>query len=383
MRSRILLFLATLILVPLLTYFVILFARGYRPSSIGGGSLQATGILAANSLPEGAQLYINSQFKSATDTNLNLPPGSYEIEIKKDTYHSWKKTLEIRPEEVTRAAAVLFPTVPALKAITSAGAAGPALSPDGTKVAFMQTVGKQSDIFILDLNDSPLGILNRDPKQIASLPSVATITWSPDSKQLVLTASPAAYLVDVNNPSQQTTNITARLAALLQDWNLTRTTREAQKFSILPQLMQNTLATAAANLVWSPKENKVLYTATASAVITADLIRQLPGSSTQPQARGLQAGKVYVYDTEEDRNFAVGTAKDKLSWFPTSNHLVKLEPGQVTILEYDGGNPTVVYAGPIENGYAFPYPSSRQLLILANLNPTLSKIANLYAVSLR
>ncbi len=383
MRQRILLFLATLILVPLLTYSVILFARGYRPSPSGGGSLQPTGILAANSLPEGAQLYINSRFKSATNTNLNLPPGSYEIEIKKDTYFPWKKTVEIKAEEVTRASAILFPTIPALKAITTTGASSPTLSPDGTKIAFIQTSNNLSNIYILDLNDSPLGILNRDPKQIATLINVSTITWSPDSKQIVLSASSAAYLVDINNPSQQTTNVSARLVALLRDWEQTRSTREAQKFSTLPMPVQVTLATSAANLVWSPKENKVMYTATSSATIADNLIRPLPGSSTQAQSRHTTPGNIYVYDTEEDRNFKISSASAKLAWFPTSNHLVELQQSKVTVLEYDGGNPTVVYMGPMENGYAFPYPSSRQLLILANLNPTISKLSNLYAVSLR
>ena len=210
----------------------------------------------------------------------------------------------------------------------------------------------------------------------------------------MLAASPAAYLVDVNNPSQQTTNVSARLTALLQDWNRTHAIREAQKLSTLPLPLLNTLATAAANLVWSPKENKVLYTATASATIADQLIRQLPGSSTQLQKRDLQPGGVYVYDLEEDRNFLIATFKCQLStvncpanaglsWFPTSNHLIELKQSKVTILEYDGGNSTVVYMGPMENSFAFPYPSSKQMLILSNLNPTTFKVPNLYAVSLR
>lgn len=385
MRSRILLFVATLVLVPVLTYFVILFARGYRPSTGNGGSLQPTGILAATSFPDGAQLYINSQFKSATNSNINLPPGLYEVEIKKDTYFPWKKTVEIKPEEVTRTSAVLFPTVPSLKAITTEGADLPTLSPDGTKVVFTQTLSSgATGVFLLDLTDSPLGILNRDPRQLSTInAALSEVSWSPDSKQVVLTASPSSYLVDVNNPNQQLTNVTSILQTILDDWQETRRVREEQKFITLPKQMQDILATSAANLVWSPKETKVMYTATASATIPDDLIKPLPGSSTQSQNRQIEPGKEYVYDVEEDRNFEIGLPEDKLSWFPTSSHFIKVEKGAVTIMEYDTQNPTIVYSGPMEDGYALPYPSGRQLLILTNLNPTISKVANLYAVSLR
>ena len=125
----------------------------------------------------------------------------------------------------------------------------------------------------------------------------------------------------------------------------------------------------------------MLYTATASASIPDDLIRPLPGSSTQSQSRALVEGQTYVYDLEEDRNFAVPTG---VSWFPDSAHLLLTEKGKITVLEYDGQNATVVYAGPMENSFAFPYPSGKQLLILANLSSnSKTSVPNLYAVSLR
>ena len=366
-----------------MTYFVILFARGYRPIP-GQTTLQSTGILAATSLPEGAQLYINGQFKSATNTNLNLTPGSYQIEIKKESFIPWKKTLEIKPEEVTRASAVLFPTIPALKAITTTGASLPSLSPDGTKVAFIQSQNKLSNIYIYDLNDSPLGILNRDPHLITNLTTkVAQLIWSPDSKQIMVQASASAFLVDLNSASTLTQ--VASPSGQLTSWAEVVQAREDLKLATLPPQLHPILASSAANLVWSPKENKVMYTATSSATIAANLIHPLPGSSTQSQDRHLTPGNIYVYDVEEDRNFKIGPVDPTIrwSWLPTSNHLIKLQKDQITIVEYDGGNPTVVYAGPMENGYAFPYPSSKQLLILTNLNPALAAVTNLYAVSLR
>src|SRR3990172_2933906 len=324
--QRLLIFLTGLVVVPLGTILVILFARGYRPN-FKDRALQPTGLLVAHSYPDGAQIFVNSLLKSATNSTINLSPGTYAVEIKKESYHPWKKSLLVEPEIVTRATAVLFPTVPSLKAVTTGGASNPVLSPDGSKIVFVQNTGALSGLYSLDLNESPLGLLNREAR-------------------LILTSN----LIDF----------------------------------------------AVSSLSWSPD------------------------SRSQPQERSLVPGTVYVYDVIEDRNFVVGhtsvptriptlsptprtgrtsptptltvkpfspltayTHPSCLSWFPTPSHLLKIEGETVIIIEYDNQNPTIVYTGPMQSGLALPYPSGKQLLILANLNPEINPYANLYAVSLR
>jgi len=418
-RMRILLFLATVIVVPVGTLLVILFAQGYRADP-RTREWQPTGLLVAHSYPEGAQLYINGELRSATDSTLNLAPGSYSVEIKKEGYYDWKKQLTVEAKIVTSATAYLFPSVPSLKAVTSAGATNPVLSPESNKVVFSRKEAGLSKLFILDLNESPLGLLNREAKLIYSSPSLdfskMAISWSPDSRFLLASASSAAYLVDIN--ASKITDTTARLPLLLSEWDKLQQIRYLQKFNSLPESLQEILATSASNLIWSPNEDKLLYTATSSAVLPEKLIKPLPGSSTQPQQRTLVPNQIYVYDLEEDRNFLIGSLpqpsptstpapKSKAtkpsplptpssstdanrrshpsgwSWFPTSNHLYKVEDNQVIVVEYDNQNQTIIYSGPLEAGVAFPYPSAKQLLILGNLNPTLSITSNLYAVSLR
>jgi hypothetical protein len=419
-RTRLLLFLTGIIIVPLGTVLVILFAKGYRPDLQKRGIL-VTGLLVAHSYPEGAQVFVNDQLKSATNTTINLTPGNYSLEIKKEGYQPWKKDLIIQPEIVTRATAVLFPSVPTLKPITAQGAANPLLSPDGTKVIFTSPSGSQ--LFLLDLNESPLGLLNRDSKLIADFKNIKinTLYWSPDSRQVLSTtatsqsaATPSAYLIDIF--SQQPSRITSSINLIINEWNQNRTTHELQKFSTLPAALKDLFATASADLEWSPREDKLLYTATASAAIPDDIIKPLLGSSTQPQERQLIPGHIYVYDLEEDRNFLIdavpvpvpGSKPSKTNqstgspisdagssepnqgwnWFPTSSHLYKVEDGKIIIVEYDGQNSTTVYSGPMEDKTAIPYPSAKQVLILANLNSTpqagsASASANLYALILR
>lgn len=411
-RTRVLLTAFSAIVVIIGAVAVILFAKGYRPN-FNQKEISPNGLLVAQSYPDGASIYLNSQLKSATDTSLTLSPGNYTVEIKKDGFSSWKKSLVVEAEIVTRATAWLFPSVPSLKAITSSGAQTPVPSPDGSKVAFIQPAKPLPDqtlpqLMVLDLSESPLGLINRDPKSLAPLPALSPsagyhLIWSPDSRQILAVSSASAQLVDLS--PAKTTPATDRITTLLNSWQQDQSQKETQKFASLPLQLQNILATSAAQLIWSPKENRLLYTATASAAIPDRLISPLPGSSTQPQTRQLTPGHIYVYDLEEDRNFLVDTTtlpspsplphlqitptltlplkNTGWLWFPTSHHLYKVENNRITIKEYDNTNPTVVYSGPMSGSFATAYPSSKQLLILANLNPDPSPLPNLYALSLR
>ncbi len=398
-RNRLLLFISTLIVVPVLTVVAILFARGYRPSLTHKGIL-ITGILAANSYPDGAQVYVNGQLKTATNASLSLAPGIYRIEIKKEGYQSWTKDMVIDPEIVTRATAVLFPSVPVLKPITTDGAVHPLLSPDGTKTAFY-TPG-QRQLFLLDLSESPLGLLSRDSRLVTTFLSPITQSlWSPDSRQILVTATSSAYLVDTGS-GQISVVVSSEISKL---WAISQSKRQNSLWDSLPKPLADLLATSAADLVWSPQENKILYTATSAANLSDNIIRPLPGSSTQPQSRNLIPNQVYIYDLEEDRNFLIDkiaissptpkSKKGSLStlplalgtnanwqWFPTSSHIFRVENNQIVIKEYDNQNRTVIYTGPLAEPLAIPYPSKKQILILTRLDSA-SSSANLYAISLK
>lgn len=376
MRTRILLFLLSLILVPTATIAVIMFARGYR-FSLKLQTFQATGLLSATSLPTGASVYVNGELKTATDTTLNLTPGIYQVKIKKEGFAPWEKTLKIEPEVVTRTGPLLFPTVPSMRSVTFSGATLPTLSNDGSKVAYLS----ESKLYTLDLSESALGLLNRESKLIYDLRfKIHEITWSPDNKQILLMSTPSAYLVDL---AKQETQPVLDLQALQKEWSNTKDIKLARNTELLPLQIRDILASSAANLVWSPKENKVLYTATASATIPSNLIPQLPGSNTQPESRNIKPGNIYIYDLEEDRNFNVQCLMSNVQWFSDSNHLICVQNKKIIIMEYDGTNPTTVYTGPMENGFVAPYPSSKQMLILTNLTGNPLTTPNLYAVSLR
>ena len=93
-RTRLLLTLVGIIAVVGGTMGVVLFARGYRPNR-STSTLQPTGILVSQSYPDGAETYLNGELRSATNSNLNLPPGNYTIEMRLDGFSPWQKAIVI------------------------------------------------------------------------------------------------------------------------------------------------------------------------------------------------------------------------------------------------------------------------------------------------
>jgi len=396
--KRTLIFLTILLAIFGSTIFVIKLAKGYKPD-FSQKTFRATGLLVATSIPDGGQIFVDGKLKSATNTTISLSPDTYEVEIKKDGFNLWKKTLKIEKELVVKTEAYLFPQVPDLKALTFTGAANPTLSPDETKVVYSVSkaeIGKNG-LWVQELSELPFGI-SHEPRQILqSAPggrdfSKATFRWSQDSKQVLVTLKSGKteenFLIDPNtlNSATELIDVTSNLPIIRQQWEKEEKQKRNQRLTKLPPELLEILKAGSKDIVFSLDETKILYTATASAQIKDNLIPQIPAASTQKQERTLKPGQTYIYDIKEDRNFLITETGQKteglaLSWFPTSKHLIQVEKEKITIMEYDGTNRTVVYFGPYEFPFAFPFPSGNKILILTALGK--DQPFNLYAVSLR
>lgn len=117
-RIRTIFFIACVVLFVLAAPSVILYSQGYRPDFENKKFVQ-TGGFYFRIAPSRADVYLNGKMEKSASiiTNSvyieNLLPKNYEIEIKKDGYHSWKKTLEVKGKEVTEAENItLFPKNP-------------------------------------------------------------------------------------------------------------------------------------------------------------------------------------------------------------------------------------------------------------------------------
>lgn len=308
-------FLATIGFVIGGTIVMIRYAKGYRPTR--AGTIKGTGLLSANSFPTGAEVYINGKLTTATDNTLNLDPGDYQIELKKDGYHIWTKTVKIEEELVTQTNAQLFPTSPSLEPLTYTGAQNSIPSPDGDKLAFAvasASAAAKNGLYIQDLTSGPIN-LNKSARQIARTTNEydyaqASYTWSPNGSELLVAFPSGAHiLLDTSrfNDAGNIKDVTATLTQTWSEWELELARVERSQLTKLPDFFQAVATDAAklTNFYVSPDGEKVLYQAVADFTIPPELVPALPSTSSQPEIRDLTGGKWYVYDRVEDKNFEV------------------------------------------------------------------------------
>lgn len=402
-RLRVIIFISTILVVIAAGSLFAFYARGYRfnPDSL---KFTPNGILVAKSVPDGAQIILNGEFKTATNATIPLPPETYDVNIIKEGFLDWNKRLVIEKEVVTQLTAHLFKSAPSLSAVTFSGISTTVPSSDMSKVAFIvppspndaSVADENSGLWVIEMVNLPVGF-SRDPRRITDGDLVnSTFTWSPNGREILLDTTKGSFLLKATNftPQVQRVNIAETKNEILTEWEEKKETKLKAQLNKLPDKLVEIFNRKTSAIVFSPDEDMVLYTASGSATIEPDLIPQLPGSSTQKQERNIKDGHTYVYDIKEDRNFLIdsGSAiilggsptseKRRLSWFATSRHVVMAESNKVVIMDYDATNQKEVYSGSFEAPNAFPTLSTDRLLLLTNLGAN-SSPPNLYSLSLK
>ncbi len=123
-RKRITLIIVLTILFLIVAPLAISYSLGWR-FDWQEREITRPGIFFFKTRPNSAEVFINQESKDKTDFFFgsvvieNLLPKKYQVEIKKEDYHSWKKTLEIKRGEVTEAKnIVLIPKNPNFEKIS-------------------------------------------------------------------------------------------------------------------------------------------------------------------------------------------------------------------------------------------------------------------------
>lgn len=406
-KVRLKLFLLTLLVVATLGSAVFLYARGYRFSP-NTKRLAANGLFVAKSNPDGAQLYLNGELETATNATINLEPGTYDVEVKKDGYHTWNKRLLIEKEIVTEITANLFKTAPSLVPLTFYSAHNPVSAPGFSKIVYFvpatieNVQNDKEGLWVIETLNWPIGF-NQEPKRITDGDlSLASYYFSPNGRELLVLSASSVFLLETSTFTPQTAriNIASTVDQILEEWELERQAKLTARLKRLPDELVEILNTSAENITFSPDDEKILYLATKNATIKDNLIPQLPGSSTQNQERSLTIGHIYVYDIKEDRNFEVGsqekiaaecvtnqellylTCESTISWYPTSLNLLLAHPEALTILDYDGTNRKDIYTGAFTAPFAYPTNSADRIIFLTNLGSN-STDANLYSLTVK
>ncbi len=377
---------------------IILFARGYRFDT-QNRLLSPTGILAVSSSPKTAKVYINGDFKGVTDINLTLPPGTYKVEIKKDGYTSYTKTLVLRGEIVEAVDPILFPINPSLSPITNLGILK-AVQVDRSdrSILFTQNDDSEKDgIYLFDAQRRALSLFPplRPLLMKSKLPAVidfntARVYFANDYTQAIIEFNSSdidtvSYLVSLDKENQEPFDITNSKQTLLEAWETQRLEETAKFLEALPRDIQPIASDSFSEIAFSPDKTKMLYRATKDVTLPLIINPPLIASNQTKEDRVLKKGSVYTYDKREDKNYYIGDSGANLSkivWYIDSKRLVYKENDKISISLYDGEAHQNVYSGPIQQDY-YAVTTDGRVLILANLNPLSNKFPDVYQVSIR
>lgn len=379
------------------TAVAVLYAKGYRISTQNGKIIAGTGLLAITSRPDGARVYLNDHLTTATNNTINLAPGTYEVKIEKDGYIPWKKKIIIKNEAVTEATATLFPAAPKLEAVTTTGANSPILDDSGSLIAYTASSSStaKNGVYVLDMTSRNIFPLGGASTLLASDNldrfSSANLSFSPEGDELIASISAdlgtTYYLLNSKAATNNPKDITNTLFQAQTDWDKQASDKHKKLLSSIPSKARPIAEAYFKNMVVSPDADRVLYEASQSAKLPLVKNPRIPSFNSTPEDRNLKQGSYYVWDIKEDRNYLVYDSEannfdPKLLWHPDDNHLIYVQDKRVYVVEFDGQNRTVVYAGPFNDNFVAPWPDGSSLVILTNLTvPDLSQ--NLYRISLR
>lgn len=383
--------------------FIIAYARGYR-INFSQKKIQPTGILIASSYPDGAKIFLNGKFYGATNTQINLPPGHYFVEIKKEGYSSWQKKITIKGELVVKAEALLFPLNPSLSPITNLGINKAFFHPSSAKVIlFSKSENEEKNgIYALETGKKPVSLFNplkplilktRFPEIFSSLVFESlSLKFSPEGKEFILSGEGFAYLVNTEEENKELFDVRSSLSSLNLAWQEIERKQHLKILETFKEPIQKIATDSFKIISFSPDETKIFYQAKKNILLPLVIKPPLIGANQTSEERDLKEGNFYVYDKKEDKNFRIDIDQKFLNqnldistivlWYPDSLHLLINEGNQISIVDYDGENKRTVYSGPFEKEF-FGVTSEGKLLILTNLNPKTNKLADVYIVGIR
>jgi hypothetical protein len=379
------------------TFLISIIARGYQlnfKNLKSGSILQATGILSATSNPKAASVFIDDRLVTATDDTLNLSPGQYTIKISKDGYLPWQKTIQIKKETVYQSNAQLFRSVSDLRPITLSGAINPIMSPDGSKIIYAVASASASldnGLYQIALNDSIIPLGQNLPRQLApNFPNIDwskfTFSFSPNSRQVLANFKDTHYLISLDSPItlKNIQDVTARLSLIKEDWQNQSLQMTLAKLDHVPAEIKNLVSTdSAKNISLSPSEDKIFYLAKTDGQVKENIVSPPPAQSTQTQTRQVKKGNFYVYDLKDDTNFLIGNNSALLNplWLPNSNDIVFIEDNKIKVIEYDGTNKQILFAGNFNKDTVFPWSDGSKIVTLTSAY--IGAPENLYSISIR
>ncbi len=376
MSKRFIITITTLIVIALSAGVAIFFAKGYTIST-REKRIVGTGIVTIKSEPDAASVYIDGHLTTATNATISsLSPKEYTIKIVKEGFIPWEKVVKVKEGLVNELKVTLFPAIPTIYPLTFTGVSSPVLSPDGSKLAYLVSFSsaKKNGVWVWTMtNNQPIAFIrSSEPHQISSNTiidfSKATLKWSPNSKQILATVEKTNYLLESDTLNNEPRDVTPILSGTLNGWEEDTKAKNEASILAIKEIDLRKIASNSAKIYWSPDETK--FIARKDSVNEKELAVK----------EGVSGFK--VYDLESKKEYPLPPARAHL-WLPDSRHIILIENGTISLIEYDGTNRAVIYAGSFADNFVFPWPDSSRLVIISSFPTPTASEPNLYGINLK
>jgi len=190
-RIRKILFLICLIIFLLTAPLIILYFQGYR-FDFEKKSFTQTGGFFLKAIPKQVEIYLDGKLVQKTDWLFgsalieNLLPKKYKIEVKKENFYSWEKTLEMKEKEVIEVKNIVLFAKDLNFQILTKNVKDFWFSPDGKEVVLLEEPQEGWALKLYDLEKQVKSHL-LDEKDISQKgPDFLSLEWAPDSKEIDL-----------------------------------------------------------------------------------------------------------------------------------------------------------------------------------------------------
>jgi len=202
-KTRKILFFICLFLFLLIAPTTIFYSQGYRfdfDPPAGGKRITQTGGLFLKNLPKQVEVYLDGKLKEKTDFFFgsilieDLLPKKYKIEIKREGYHPWGKTLEVKEKEVAEAKnVILFPKNLNFSILTK-GVEEFWFSPDQRKIILKEGNEKGWALKLYELNKDVKSHLIAEKDIWPVEADLLDLRFSEDSKEISLEVGAAEQI---------------------------------------------------------------------------------------------------------------------------------------------------------------------------------------------
>ena len=372
MSRRFIITITTLLVIGVAASIAIFFAKGYTFSTTEK-KIVGTGIITISSEPDAASVFIDGHLTTATNATISsLPPKKYSVKVVKEGFIPWEKEVSVTEGVVTEVKVTLFPAIPTIYPLTFSGVKNPILSPDGSKLVYLVPKNvKKGGVWVWSLvrNQQIAFARSAEPHQISSSTLIdfsdAVLKWSADSKQVLATIGNNNYLLETDQLNEEPKDITPLLDATLKGWEEDINSKDSARILNIKDINLRKVASDSAFLRWSPDESKFM-------------------ARPEPILEGIEKDVlgIKVYDLEQKGEYSLPQALAHI-WLPDSRHIILIEKDNISLIDFDGTNKAVIFAGNFMDNFVFPWPDSSRLVIISSLPTPTASEPNLYGINLR